>query len=110
VERALINLDGKKELYLAILRMFHESYAGTAEAIQAALRSNDLELARRLVHTLKGLAGQIGAEPLRAAAKDLEMAIAEGNEKVYDLKLADLRQQKLATVIASIAKSNDLGF
>ena len=71
------------------------------EAIRAALLINDLNLARRLAHSLKGVARQIGAEDLRAAAKDLDMTIAEGNEVVYDEQLKDL-EQKLAAVIASI--------
>ena len=71
------------------------------EAIRAALLINDLNLARRMAHSLKGAAGQIGAEKLRAAATDLEIKIAEGNLAAVDVKLADV-EQKLGAVIASI--------
>jgi two-component system sensor histidine kinase/response regulator len=45
------------------------------EQLQAALKAEDRKLAERLVHTLKGLAGNIGAEQLQQAAATLEAAI-----------------------------------
>jgi HPt (histidine-containing phosphotransfer) domain-containing protein len=54
------------------------------------------------VHTLKGLAGSIGANELRSATKDLEMAIAKDNTQLFEAKLAQV-EKKLAVVMASIA-------
>jgi len=100
---ALARLGDNKALYRRIILMFHAEHAQDVTAIRAALRSNDLELARRLAHTLKGLAGSVGADELRAVVKDLEMAIAEGKEPVYAELLSQV-EQKLAIVIAAIAR------
>ena len=100
---ALTRLGDNKELYKRLLLMFHAGHEHTAQAIRAALKSNDTELAHRLAHTLKGLAGTMGADELRAVAKDLEMAIAEGNKPVFEPLLLQV-EQKLAVVMASIAR------
>ena len=83
--------------------MFRVGHEHTAKAIRAALKSNDTELAHRLAHTLKGLAGTMGADELRAVAKDLEMAIAEGKEALFEPLLMQV-EQKLTVVMASIAR------
>jgi CheY-like chemotaxis protein/HPt (histidine-containing phosphotransfer) domain-containing protein len=100
---ALTRLGDNKALYRRILLMFHAEHAQDVPAIHAALQSNDLELAQRLAHSLKGLAGTVGADELRAVSKDLEMAIAQGNTKFYESYLAQL-EQKLALVMAAIAR------
>jgi CheY-like chemotaxis protein/HPt (histidine-containing phosphotransfer) domain-containing protein len=99
---ALARLGDNKVLYRRMLLMFHAEHEQDVPAIRAALHSNDLKLARRLAHTLKGLAGSLGADELRAVAKDLEMAIAEGNEPAYEDLLSQV-EQKLAVVMTSIA-------
>ncbi len=100
---ALARLGDNKVLYRSMLLMFHAEHTQDVPAIRAALQSNDLELALRLAHTLKGLAGSVGADELRAVAKNLEMAIAEEKEPVYQEYLAQV-EQKLALVMASIAR------
>ena len=99
---ALTRLGNNEKLYRRLLLLFHADHNQDVTAIRAALQSNDLELARRLAHTLKGLAGTVGADELRTQAKDLEMAIAEGNEPLFEPLLIRV-EQKLAVVMASIA-------
>ena len=72
---ALTRMLGKKQLYLSILRKFVESQKGIGKEIEKALDKDEFELAERLAHTLKGLAGSIGAGPLAAEAGLLEDAI-----------------------------------
>ena len=99
---ALIRLDNNMKLYLRLLQMTQDEHANTSQAVRAALLKNDLLLARRLAHTLKGVAGTIGADDLRAAAKDLEMAIAEGNTALYDQTLASV-DKEMAVILISVA-------
>jgi two-component system sensor histidine kinase/response regulator len=100
---ALARLGGNKALYHRIILLFQAEHEQDVPAMRAALKNNDLVLARRLAHTLKGLAGSVGADELRAEAKDLEMALAEGNEPVFEMLLTQV-EQKLAVVMASIAR------
>lgn len=61
--------------YRRVLAMFIEHHADDLVRIRAALDSENQDEARRLAHSLKGTAATLGAEPLRAAALALEVAI-----------------------------------
>lgn len=63
---------GRQDLYLRMLRQFASSHRTAAEQTRTALAGGDVEGARRLAHTLKGLAGNIGAGALQEAARQLE--------------------------------------
>ena len=99
---ALNRLGNKNDLYLRLLAEFQKGYSGSVPAIRAALLTEDLELAGRLAHSLKGVAGTIGADELRESARQLETAIAASNAPIFEALLARL-EQKLVLVIASIA-------
>jgi two-component system sensor histidine kinase/response regulator len=78
---ARIGLDrllGKTASYVGLLRRFTANQADTEHAIKAALAAGNMDEARRLAHTLKGLAATIGAMPLREAAARLEAALEAG--------------------------------
>ncbi len=102
MESALARLGGKQELYLRLLIMFRDNHAETAQAIRAALQNADLLLARRLAHTLKGVAATIGANQLSAAAKNLETAIAQETSDLYAGNLEQV-EAELALVVAALA-------
>jgi len=75
---ALENLSDDRNLYLEILRTFVETEAGSAVIIADALKNCDTVLARRQAHTMKGVAGNIGATRLGELALALEHAIMQG--------------------------------
>ncbi len=72
----LQRMAGKKPLYMTTLRRFAQSQRGITGRIDEAL-PQDAALAGRLAHTLKGLAGTVGASPLQAAAAQLEQVIQQ---------------------------------
>ncbi|WP_321493970.1 PAS domain S-box protein [uncultured Desulfobacter sp.] len=82
IEDGLGRLDGDCELYRELLRKFAESQADTADNIAQALERSDMDLARRLVHTIKGVSGNIGAKSLFGAATLLDAAVKE--EDLHD--------------------------
>lgn len=65
----------KPSLYLSTLRKFLDTQKAVPNAIVTALDAGDWALAERLAHTLKGLAGSIGARDLQDEAARLETAI-----------------------------------
>ena len=73
----LTRVAGNQKLYLKLLRQFAEQQGPSVEQITAALAQGDTALAERLAHTLKGVAGNIGAKPVQAAAGALEKLIRE---------------------------------
>jgi two-component system, sensor histidine kinase and response regulator len=69
---------GNRKLYLKLLRQFAEQQSSAVTQISAALVQGDKPLAERLAHTLKGVAGNIGARAVQAAAGTVEKLIREG--------------------------------
>jgi CheY-like chemotaxis protein len=69
-----------RALYLKILTKFREGQSHAIDEIQLALQKEEREEAKRIVHTLKGLAGSIGAEELQRSALALEKAIQVESE------------------------------
>lgn len=63
---------GNATLYRELLQHFVESHASDLENFQAALDANTQDLAMRILHGLKGSAGNISAQRVHLAAKALE--------------------------------------
>lgn len=66
---------GKQSLYLSMLRKFADNQKQLPQQLENALASGELKVAERLAHTLKGLAGNIGAELLQQDAAAIEEAV-----------------------------------
>jgi two-component system sensor histidine kinase/response regulator len=82
----LRRMMGKKQRYLSILRSFCETKDHADIEIRRAWESGDGEGAIRLAHTVKGLAGQIGAHSLQQTAQTLEHAMesAQGADVIEE--------------------------
>ena len=72
----LSRVAGNKKLYRKLLRQVSSTKADAARRIASALAENDGALAERLAHTVRGVAGNIGAPAVQNAAARLEKAIA----------------------------------
>jgi CheY-like chemotaxis protein len=73
----LTRVAGNRKLYLKILRQFADQQGPAVTQISEALAKGDVPLAERLAHTLKGVAGNIGAKGVQAVAGGLEKLIRE---------------------------------
>ena len=96
----LSRVGGDTALYMKILKKFRDGQADAVQRIQLAAESGDTECARREAHTLKGLAGNIGADELQALAQKFEAAFNHGDDQ-WDQDLPQL-QDELARVIAAL--------
>lgn len=89
-ERFLHRCSGKPAIVSRALNRFLETAGQTFEQIQQALARDDTQQARQHAHSLKGAAANISAEPLRAAAGEMERlaeAGAEGAARSWLLRL-----------------------
>jgi HPt (histidine-containing phosphotransfer) domain-containing protein len=68
-------LMGNRDLYARMLRRFRREYQDATLPIRTAMGDQDKRTAHRLVHSLKGAAGMIGAHRLQQRASQLENAI-----------------------------------
>jgi two-component system sensor histidine kinase/response regulator len=71
---------GNAALYLDLLRRFSEGQRDAPERIGAALAGGERADAERAAHTLKGVAGNIGAAEVQAIAGEVEAAVRAGSE------------------------------
>jgi two-component system sensor histidine kinase/response regulator len=74
----LARVAGNRTLYLKLLRQFAQQQGPAPRQIADALATGDRKLAERLAHTVKGVAGSLGAKEVQQAAAELEKAIASG--------------------------------
>jgi two-component system sensor histidine kinase/response regulator len=77
VRLGLSRVVGKVELYRSLLVRFAAGQAGAAEELRRALESGDRKGAERIAHTVKSLAGNIGAGRLQTEAARLELELRE---------------------------------
>jgi two-component system, sensor histidine kinase and response regulator len=78
VDLGLRRVMGQRARYITLLRKFVASQASAGVDIRSALDVGNPLLAERVAHTLKGVAGAIGAVPLANAAGALEALINRG--------------------------------
>ena len=98
----LRHVMGKKTLYLSLLRRFVNGQQTALQPIAQALDTGDTATAERLVHTLKGLAGNIGASPLQAAMEKVETALREQAPPTTVRALLAPAANLLATLLAEL--------
>ena len=100
----LQRLRGNRKLYRSLLLEFGRDFAQTADKIRTALvgrQKGDAEFAKNLVHTVKGLAGNISAEELYQAAVALEKGIKAEQQQDWPT-LLDRFENTLNLVLDSI--------
>ncbi|MES2900393.1 MAG: response regulator [Pseudomonadota bacterium] len=100
-ETGLRRVLGKPQRYNSMLRSFVASQASVVDATRDALAAGDLATAKRILHTLKGLAGTIAARELQADTEALEQVV-EVNGEQRDALIARL-DAGLARLVSAIA-------
>jgi HPt (histidine-containing phosphotransfer) domain-containing protein len=91
----LARLMGNKRLYRKLLLDLGANYGEAAAEIREALAANDFNRAHSLVHNLKGLAGNLAATDLQAAAVAMEKLVKgqapeADSDKELSRRLTDL--------------------
>ncbi|GEO82044.1 hybrid sensor histidine kinase/response regulator [Pararhodospirillum oryzae] len=77
VAEGLARANNNRKLYLTLLRRVRDDHLDTARRAEAEAAAGHLDDARRLVHSLKGIAGNVGAGPLHVAAQAAETWLVE---------------------------------
>ncbi len=94
---------GKRDFYKKLVRQFCDGdEARSVETVKGLLDEDQREEAERTAHSLKGVAGTLGANELQQRAQALETAIRGGADAAPHL---DSVQQELDRLIPVIRKS-----
>ena len=83
IEDGLRRVGGNKKLYISLLEKFHSKNQGAVNEIKDAVHQGDQEKAVRLAHTIKGVAGNLGAVKLNKASAYVEAELKKNNIRQY---------------------------
>ncbi len=100
-ESGLLHTQNNVDLYLKLLRQFASQHGDFISEFDAAMDSQDWAAAQRLVHTLKGLSGSLGATRLQQASLSLESGVKEQRDVAVE---REALKQALEQVLSSLAK------
>ncbi|MBF0329177.1 MAG: response regulator [Nitrospirae bacterium] len=103
---ALNRISGNRQLFMNILKGFAQDNKGKIAEIRSLVEAGEEDRARKMLHGLKGISGNISATGLYAAAGALESALREGD---FDRLPALLNEaeQRLDEVIAAAGKAEE---
>ena len=100
LKRALRTVESS-ELLLRLLTTFRKENEGVLDQLGLAAASGDFQSARRLIHTVKGSGGTLGATRLSSAAASLEIAMQGSDAQLLHQTLENFAE-KLTEVLDSI--------
>jgi len=93
----LSRVNQNHTLYLKLLNTFARDFSNAGEETHHHLKNKDLESAKRLAHSIKGVGANIGAAELSSRAADLEMALGDPMREV-DKQIWDAFSMEMARV------------
>ena len=105
LSEGLRRLQGNRVLYRKLLLNFAADYSLKVDEIRAAMINIDPDQARSLAHALKGVAGNLAANDLQAAAAEVELLFK--NALSGDSPLPDILDKKLATLAENLGRVVD---
>ena len=107
VAASVRRIGGNVDLYYSLLEKFRANQGNAVRNIRDSLVSNDHKTAERLAHTLRGIAGTLGAEYLQNQAELLENIIKNGALDDVESLLGKI-EQELEKLMANIERALDL--
>ena len=102
----LKRLGGNRVLFRKLLVEFNEDHGNDIDAIKKAVKQDQEDVAQRIAHTIKGLAGTIGARDLSLSAGKLEAALKAGHRaEDYVILMGEL-EQAITPVLSGLGQLN----
>jgi two-component system sensor histidine kinase/response regulator len=92
VTGGLRRVGGNATLYRKLLMQSREEFRTAGDRLRELLAASDVEGACRLAHTVKGVAGNLGADRLRDAAAALEAELKHGSREAAAPLVASLEE------------------
>lgn len=102
VERGLKVLNGQPAAYLRLLRQFTIDHGQDVARLREQMARGDRDDSRRVAHTLKGAAGNLGVTVVQRLAVALEAAFKDGADALEIEGLATRLETELSQVTRAI--------
>lgn len=80
-------LSGNRTLFISLLGKFKEEYLNVNDKLEQFLANKELQEVKHIVHTLKGVAGNLGMKLLHQASKDFENCLKTESDFKVQFKL-----------------------
>jgi|GEM_PF-975231 len=93
IQNALVRMGGSVKLLRKLIYRFVETQADVMVRIEKALASNNVETVLREAHTVKGLAGNIGALSMAECAEQVESVLKSGTTENLAAPLAAMGKE-----------------
>jgi PAS domain S-box-containing protein len=104
-DQGLARVNRKTGLYLKLLRTYAASHGEDGAVMRSHLAAGNREEAQKLAHALKGVAGNLGASAVAAAAQAVNLALREerSDQEVETLcLLLEARQIELIAALRAL--------
>ncbi|OOZ40995.1 hypothetical protein BOW53_05585 [Solemya pervernicosa gill symbiont] len=85
----LKRVGGNRTLFFKLLTDFNDNYADNCTQLRTWVAGDEVEESRRLLHTLQGVTGNIGASSFHDATRDLRLAVNSGDKPAEIAALLD---------------------
>ncbi|MCG8125956.1 MAG: Hpt domain-containing protein, partial [Candidatus Thiodiazotropha taylori] len=95
-------VGGNQRLYIKLLLEFQQRYRDCTSQVSELLRSSEWDTLKRLLHTLQGVSGSIGANSLQEATRNLLDAVLAPSDKLQITNLQEIFEKQASTVFDSI--------
>jgi HPt (histidine-containing phosphotransfer) domain-containing protein len=100
VDVSVRRIGGNVALYYSLIEKF-KANEHVVLKIREAMAAGDLKTAERLAHTLRGIAGTLGAESLQSEAEQLENKFKNGSLRDVESLLTKV-DREVTSLIAKI--------
>lgn len=111
IDKGLATIQGNQQLYKRVLLKFYEGNQSFVSQLQQALGSPDWDQAQSsiklMAHTMKGVAGNIGAVALQQSAAELEQSLNQPQTKEQVLALTQSLTEQLTLVLRGLTQLLD---
>ncbi|HUD95165.1 hybrid sensor histidine kinase/response regulator [Sphingobium sp.] len=98
---ALVRVNGKATLLRKLIVTFGETYAGVAQDMRVYMSTGLLSDARRVAHSLKGVAGSLELAAVQAIAADIERMLAANETEAARAAVEQLVQAITPAIAAA---------
>ena len=102
VSQGILRTNDNPAFYASLLKKFVSSQADAAQSINRCLEEGDRPGAERVAHTLRGVAGNLGATTLQASAEALESSLRNAAPYAQTTPLLAHMADQLASLIQAL--------